>query len=220
MKKILAFNGSPRKNGNTSAMLETFKNSFQSSVISYQEYNNSELNIKNCTGCLRCNILKRCSLRDDDWERVSAEILDADVLVFASPIYFHHVTAPMKQLIDRFRSFVHVQITETGIKHTPHTDWNKDFVLLLPMGSSDDSDAQPVIDLLEYMCEILGPKNRLHIIKGTRLAVTNHIKKTKEELQILYPKLGLPVELATSDTIRNKELLITIRQLGEKLSSQ
>ena len=148
MKKVVAINGSPRKNGNTSFLLDAFLQGFQFSVNSEQlsasqqevgnewvkNYCTNDIKIKHCTGCLRCNILRRCSLRDDDWEGLSQEILEADVLVFASPIYFHHVTAPMKTIIDRFRSFVHVQITENGIKHTPHQLWNKDFVLLLPMG--------------------------------------------------------------------------------------
>ena len=226
MKKVVVFNGSPRKNGNTVAMVSAFREGVRRQASggpdepvhsTYHEFQLGELQIKNCTGCLRCNILKRCSLRGDDWERVSADILDADVLVFASPVYFHHVTAPMKNLIDRFRSFVHVQITETGIQHTPHQEWNKDFVLLLPMGSSDDSDAQPVVDLFEYMCEILGKNNRLHVIKGTRLAVTNHILKSEEELKTLYPKLGLPLHLAAIDAQRNAALLAQCRELAAGL---
>lgn len=218
MKKTLAFNGSPRKTGNTSAMLEAFRNGWSMGDGRWGMFSTSEINIKNCTGCLRCNILKRCSLRDDDWAQISEEILDADVLVFATPIYFHHVTASMKLLIDRFRSFVHVQITETGIEHTPHTAWNKDFVLLLPMGSSDPVDAQPVIDLFNYMCSILGPQNRLHVIKGTRLAVVNQVKKSQEELELLYPKLGIPVRLAQQDARCNAELLERCFDLGQQLS--
>jgi len=177
-----------------------------------------ELNIKNCSGCLRCNMLRRCSLRDDDWTDISEKILEADILVFASPIYFHHVTAPMKKLIDRFRSFVHVQITETGITHTPWAEWNKDFVLILPMGSSNDIDAQPVVDLFNYISSILGPKNRLHVIKGTRLAVVKQVTKSREELEILYPKLQLPIELAKDDAVQNQELMEECRKLGRELS--
>jgi len=178
-----------------------------------------ELRIKNCTGCLRCNILKKCSVGGDDWADLSQKILKADILVFASPIYFHHVTAPLKMIIDRFRSFVHVQITETGLIHTPWEEWNKDFVLILPMGSSDDVDANPVIELFEYMCKILGSKNRLHVIKGTRLAVNKHIIKTKAELEVLYPKMKLPGELAGVDAEKNVELLGECFELGERLSS-
>ena len=175
------------------------------------------LNLDYCTGCLRCNIIKKCSIRGDDWQDISRSILDADILVFASPIYFHHVSSQLKKIIDRFRSFVHVQITENGLIHTPHQNWNKDFVLLLTMGSPNDEDAQPVIDLFEYMTKILGPENKLHVIKGTRLAVTNHVLKTEEELKILYKKMGLMEALAPNDHKNNQEILIECKELGRKI---
>ncbi|MCK5168535.1 MAG: hypothetical protein KAQ75_01545, partial [Bacteroidales bacterium] len=107
----------------------------------------------------------------------------------------------------------------TGLIHTPFKEWNKDFVLLLSMGSSDDSDAKPVIDLFEYMKEVLGEQNRLHVIKATRLAVTKQITKSKEELEILYPKLKIPIDFVEQDCIRNKKLLQDCYELGYKLSS-
>ena len=218
MKKILAFNGSPRRSGNTSILLEQFTQGTESSGVHTEVIIADAINLKNCKGCLRCNILKRCSVREDDWTSISQKILDADVLVFATPIYFHHLTAPLKMIIDRFRSFVHVQITETSLIHTPWTEWNKDFVLILPMGSSDDIDAQPVVDLFNYMCSILGPKNKLHVIKGTRLAVSKHVEKTEEELEMLYTKLNLPKKLAKTDSIRNQEIMKECFELGKSLS--
>ena len=159
-KKLVAFNGSLRKSGNTSILLEHFLKGANTKAIKAEAFNVHELNLEYCRGCLRCNILGYCSIRDDDWATVAEKILDANVLVFATPIYFHHVSASMKKLMDRFRSFVKVQITETGLLHTPHTSWEKDFVLLLTMGSSDTADAAPVIDLFKYMTSILGPENR------------------------------------------------------------
>lgn len=114
------------------------------------------------------------------------KILDSDVLVFAAPIYFHHVPGPMKIMLDRFRSFNHVQITETSLVHTPWQEWKKDFVLLLTMGSPEESNADPVIDLFSFMTSILGSENRLHVIKATRLAVARQITKTEAELSVLY----------------------------------
>ena len=101
--------------------------------------------------------------------------------------------------------------------HTPHQDWKKDFVLLLSMGSPDNKDAEPVKDLFKYMCEILGPENKLHIIEGTRLAVSNHVVKTQEEMEELYPKMKLPVELAEVDYNRNQEVLGKCFELGRKV---
>lgn len=218
MKKVLVLDGSTRKMGNTSILLENFLKGAKGNSVSVEQVLAKDLNIKYCNGCLRCNLIKRCSIRDDDWEDLSRKIDEADVLVITSPIYFHYVTAPLKNIIDRFRSFVHVQITETGLIHTPVKEWNKDFVLLLSMGSSDDSDAQPVIDLFEYMKEVLGEKNRLHIIKATRLAVIKQVQKTEEELRELYPKLMLESDLAKNDYIKNQEILKRCVELGNKLT--
>ncbi|HAF29492.1 MAG TPA: hypothetical protein DCG75_10635 [Bacteroidales bacterium] len=218
MKKILVLDGSTRKFGNTSILIESFLEGAKSNTPYINQFLAKDLNIKYCNGCLRCNLIKRCSIRDDDWADLSTKIDEADILVFASPIYFHYVTAPLKNIIDRFRSFVHVQITETGLIHTPWNNWNKDFVLLLSMGSSDDSDAQPVIDLFEYMKEVLGENNRLHVIKATRLAVIKQVQKTEDELKELYPKLMLSETLAKSDYKKNQDILKTCFNLGKQLS--
>ncbi|PLX11978.1 MAG: hypothetical protein C0597_14215 [Marinilabiliales bacterium] len=218
MKKVLVLDGSTRKLGNTSYLIKHFIEGAEKYTTEIKQVVAKDIEIKYCNGCLRCNLIKRCSIRGDDWEDLSAKINEADVLVFASPIYFHYLTAPLKNIIDRFRSFVHVQITESGLIHTPWNIWNKDFVLLLSMGSSDDSDAQPVIDLFEYMKEVLGDNNRLHVIKGTRLAVIKHVQKTEEELKELYPKLMLDERLAENDFAKNLQLLNSCKELGEKLT--
>ncbi len=218
MKKVLVLDGSTRKLGNTSILLQHFIEGAKSNTDNIESVLAKDINIKYCNGCLRCNLIRRCSIRDDDWSDLSQKIDEADILVFASPIYFHYVSAPLKNIIDRFRSFVHVQITETGLIHTPVKEWNKDFVLLLSMGSSDDSDANPVIDLFEYMKKVLGEKNRLHVIKGTRLAVIKQVQKSKEELKELYPKLMLGEHLAEMDFKNNQETLKQCFVLGKSLS--
>lgn len=218
MKKVLVLDGSTRKLGNTSVLLQHFIDGAKNNTGDIEQVQAKDINIKYCNGCLRCNLIKRCSIRDDDWADLSQKIDEADVLVFASPIYFHYVSAPLKNIIDRFRSFVHVQITETGLIHTPFKEWNKDFVLLLSLGSSDDKDAQPVIDLFEYMKEVLGDKNKLHVIKATRLAVIKQVQKTEEELKELYPKLKLDENLAEADFIKNQEILKECFDLGKNLT--
>ena len=218
MKKILVLDGSTRKQGNTAALIQKFTEGAQANSVEVEHILAKDLNIKYCNGCLRCNLVKRCSICDDDWAELSQKINDADVLVFASPIYFHYVTAPLKNIIDRFRSFVHVQITETGLIHTPWNNWSKDFVLLLSLGSSDDSDAQPVIDLFEYMKEVMGDNNKLHVIKATRLAVIKQVQKTEDELKELYPKLMLDENLAKADFKNNQDILKKCFDLGNKLS--
>ena len=218
MKQVLALNGSMRANGNTSILLEHFLAGSREHTGSVEEIVTRDVNLQYCRGCLRCNILQRCSIADDDWSAISAKILGADVLVFASPVYFHHVSATLKKLIDRFRSFINVQITETGLKHTPWHKWKKDFVLLMCMGSSDAEDARPAIELFEFMTSVLGSNNRLHVITATRLAVVKQVTKTEDELKILYPKLNLQPELAGEDFRRNQEILKQCYELGKDLA--
>jgi hypothetical protein len=176
-----------------------------------------ETNLKYCKGCLRCNLLKHCAIKGDDWIALSNKIIDSNVLIFASPIYFHHLTASLKKVLDRFRSFLNVQITEDGLQHTPWQNWQKQFVILLGLGSSCDADARPLVDLFSFITNTLGPENRLHTIIATRLAVTNQIRMTKEQLETLYRKLQLPAHLAGLDYKRNQLLLKRCYTLGKEL---
>jgi putative NADPH-quinone reductase len=207
MKKVLAIVGSPRKAGNTSTMLSRFMEGAGKNTTLIETIATNEIQLEYCRGCLRCNLLGRCSIQGDDWENVSRKILESDILVFATPVYFHHVTASLKKLIDRFRSFIHIQITETGLIHTPRHNWMKDFVLLLSMGSSNTIDAQPVIDLFQFMTSILGQGNSLHVIKATRLTVVQQILKTEMDLEALYAKMNIPTRLAKGDFKRNQQIL-------------
>ncbi len=214
---ILALEGSPRKSGNSSLILEKFLAGAEKSGSCTKLRRISDLNIEECTGCLRCNLIKRCSLRDEEWNNLSSEILDSNVLVFATPVYFHHFPSGMKKVLDRFRSFFHVKITGDGLIHTPWHKWSKDIVLIAAMGSPDKSEAKPLVDLLNYMKNILGENNRIHFLFGTRLAVSKQIIMSEEELKTLYGKIDLPIELSVSDFQKNRKLLNDSFELGKRL---
>jgi len=174
-------------------------------------------NVKPCRGCLRCNLIKRCALPNDDWPALSEKILAADVLVFAGPIYFHHVAAPLKMILDRFRSFMNVRITEQGLVHTPWHLWKKHFILLLTMGSPTDEDARPVVDLFEYITGVLGPVNRLSVLSATGLALAGQIQMSSERLSQAYENLGLDTKRSEGDYVRNQGFLDRARELGRSV---
>jgi multimeric flavodoxin WrbA len=218
MKNVLAFNGSIRKSGNTAILLKRFLDGAKANTKYIDSVYTHELNLEYCRGCLRCNLVGHCTLHNDVWNQLSEKILDADVLVFATPVYFHHVTAPMKRLLDRFRSFVKVLITESELEYLPWHKWKKDFVLILTMGSSNALEAAPVIDLFNFFKTVLGQENRLHIITATRLAVINHLIKTKEELVELYDKMSLPPYLVNEDLNKNRELMDQAYKLGRTIT--
>jgi multimeric flavodoxin WrbA len=215
---ILAFHGSPRKNSNSSHLLQEFLKGAADRQVSCHEVFAHQCNVTDCRGCLKCNLIKRCAIKGDEWEALRVKILEADVLVFASPVYFHHLTAPLKTILDRFRSFMHVQITGQGLIHTSWQAWKKLFVLLLTQGSPDEADAKPIIDLFTFLTQALGPGNSLHTIVGTRLAVKGQVTMSAEALRTLYIKLELPARLAAIDYERNQSLLLSCYELGHRLA--
>ena len=214
--KIVAFDGSPRKNGNSTMLLRAFLEQFEDRA-DINVYKTDELNIKPCRGCLMCNKLKRCAIRHDEWAALSHQILCADVLAFSTPVYFHHTTASMKKLIDRFRSFLHVQITEEGVIHTTHEDWRKKLFLFTAHGSSSPVEARPLNELFQFMTEALGPGNELKIINGLRLAVSAQIGFNKERMLKTYEMLGLPADLVDEDLKKNSEWLDTARRFADEI---
>ena len=217
--KILAFHGSPRRHGNSSLLLKEYIRGANEAGADVEEIIASDVNLNYCQGCLRCNILKYCAIKNDDWPQLSQKILEADILIFATPIYFHHVTAPLKKIIDRFRSFIHVQITEQGLCHTPWHNWRKQFVIISCLGSSVTNDAEPVQNLFEFIRKELGDANELISVIGTRLAVNNQVMMKEDELAKLYPKLKLPQHLVEKDFIRNQNLLKKCYELGRKIKA-
>ncbi|MEK6795040.1 MAG: flavodoxin family protein [Spirochaetota bacterium] len=212
--KALIISGSPRTNGNTAHMAAAFCRGAEEAGITVDSINAQQANIRPCRGCLRCNLIKYCAIQNDDWPDMSRRIREADILVFATPIYFHHMSAPMKLILDRFRSFVRVRLTEGPNSYTPHEPWKKRFILFAAMGSSDSADAAPIIDLFTFMVRIMGAGNTLDTIAATRLAVNRQIAMNADELAAQYEKLGLSASLAADDAARNKAILSQCYVLG------
>ncbi len=219
MKRILGFAGSPRRRANSTIMLNEFMRGAKQNNAATEIIDTYKIDINFCQGCLVCNVKHKCIVETDQWQDLSRKILEADVLVFASPVYFHHVSASLKRIIDRFRSFVHIQMSRDGLIHTPYHRWEKDFVLLLSMGTVEDIDAQPIIDLFEFIVDILGEKNRLFVIKAKRVAIEKQLQRPLESLKILYEKLDLPQDIVEEDFSRNQEVLKQCYDLGVRLSA-
>jgi multimeric flavodoxin WrbA len=104
MKKILGIMGSPRMNGNThilvSKILEGARNNGASAEIIFLK----DMDIKECDGCYTCWKGKDCS-KKDDMNNIYPKIIDSDVIVFGTPVYWYGPTALMKAFIDRFVYF-------------------------------------------------------------------------------------------------------------------
>ena len=101
--KIIALQGSPRKKGNTAKVLGWMEEEIKSSGY---EIEIIYLNSKNIHGCLACAKCKDVSdkigcVQKDDGIEILEKMVSAELVIFASPLYFWGVTAQLKAIIDR-----------------------------------------------------------------------------------------------------------------------
>lgn len=99
---VLALMGSPRKNGYTAKLLGNLLREFPKGT-NIEIVNLYELNPTPCNACGYCKAGNGCSKKD--LEEFFKKFETADVIIFATPIYFMGVPAPMKALIDRFQRY-------------------------------------------------------------------------------------------------------------------
>ncbi len=101
--KVIGFNGSPRKDGNTTVLMGYLLEELRNGGIETELVQLSEKPIHGCIACYKCfeNKDKRCAVRNDAANDYIEKIVAAQGIVFGSPSYFQDVTAEMKALIDR-----------------------------------------------------------------------------------------------------------------------
>jgi multimeric flavodoxin WrbA len=101
--KVVAINGSPRSDGNTSILLRRVLDELESEGIATDIVRIGGRMVRGCTDCRRCfeNIDRRCVFDDDPVNDCIERMIGADGIVLGSPVYFLDVTAEMKALIDR-----------------------------------------------------------------------------------------------------------------------
>ncbi len=101
--KVVGFNGSPRKDGNTFVLLNHVFGELEKEGIETDLVQLSQKEIRGCIACYKCieNKDKRCAVKTDAANEYIEKMLDADGIVLGSPVYLTDVTSEMKALIDR-----------------------------------------------------------------------------------------------------------------------
>lgn len=101
--RVVAFNGSPTKNGNTSFMIQEVFKPLREAGIETQEIRIGGNKVRGCIACGQCRkkALGRCVFDDDPVNEWIAALHQADGVILASPTYFATVTTEMKAFIDR-----------------------------------------------------------------------------------------------------------------------
>lgn len=101
--KAVAFNGSPRQNGNTQKMLQKVLEPIAAEGIDTELVQVGGKQISGCTACMWCaeNQKQRCVIDDDELNSYLQKMLAADAIILGSPSYFADMSSDLKALIDR-----------------------------------------------------------------------------------------------------------------------
>lgn len=98
--KVIGINGSPHATGNTRLALDIMGEVFQQEGMDFEVLHIGKA-LAPCTGCFRCAKTHSCVLPDDGLNALYETLIQADGLVFASPVYFASVTSGMRCFMDR-----------------------------------------------------------------------------------------------------------------------
>lgn len=100
MKKVIIVSSSPRKGGNSDVLAQKFAEGAVSAGNEVKTVAVRDLDLKFCTGCLYCQSHGRCVI-NDGMNALYSDFESADVLVFATPVYYYSVSGQLKTFLDR-----------------------------------------------------------------------------------------------------------------------
>lgn len=99
-KKVLILSASPRKNSNSEMLARTFAAGAEASGNEVELISLRGKDLRFCQGCFACQRTGKCEI-GDDMQEIVPKMEQADVLVFATPIYYYEMSGQLKTLLDR-----------------------------------------------------------------------------------------------------------------------
>ena len=103
MKRVIVISTSLRVGSNSDMLADKFAEGARSAGNEVEKISLTGKNIQFCKGCFACQKLGRCVIKDDVND-ITAKVLEADVVVWATPIYYYEMSGQMKTLIDRMNA--------------------------------------------------------------------------------------------------------------------
>lgn len=128
MKKVVIFNGSPRKDGNITTILDAIAEGARSAGAEAKYHILFKMKYMACQSCFACRVKGDCII-NDEIHKVLQDVKEADAVVIGSPIYMNQVSGPVKNLYDRLYPLMDMECAPRY--------GQKKFVAVYSQGSAD-----------------------------------------------------------------------------------
>ena len=156
-KKIVILNGSPRKKGNTSALVKSFTEGAESAGNTVTEFFLAGMDIHGCKGCFGGHSSKACPcVQKDDMDQIYPAVKEAEVVVLATPLYYWNMSGQIRTAIDRLFAL------EEGDGNLLRGHDRSSALLMAAEGNGFDD----VVLYYDHLMEHLRWKNLGHVLAG------------------------------------------------------
>jgi multimeric flavodoxin WrbA len=168
-KEILILSGSPRKYGNSSLLCGQFMKGATEAGHHVEMIHLADKRVRYCTGCYACEGTGKC-VQDDDMADILEDMVTADVIVLATPVYFYTMCAQMKTVIDR-----------TVPRYTEIA--GKDFYFILTAADGKREALERTVEGFRGFTSCLDGANEKGIVYGTGAWKIGDIKTSQAMVQ-------------------------------------
>lgn len=172
-KNVLIISTSPRKEGNSNILAAEFEKGALESGNQVKKIDLYDKTINFCKGCLVCQSTKKCIIKDDV-ENILEEMLNADAIVFATPIYFYEMCGQMKTLLDRTNPLFPSDYSFT------------DIYLLATAADNSKNSMDGAIKGLQGWIDCFEKTNLKGVVKGLGADTVGTIKSSPNTLKEAY----------------------------------
>ncbi len=170
MKNILIISASPRKGGNSDTLCDRFAQGAEESGHKVEKVFLAAKKIGYCRGCGVCNSTHKC-VQKDDMAEILDKMVEADVIVLATPVYFYSMDGQMKTFIDR-----------TVPRYTEIS--NKDFYFIMTAADTQKANLERTMEAFRGFTEdCLDGAREAGIIYGTGVWQVGEIQSTPAYIQ-------------------------------------
>ena len=174
VKKVVALQGSPRKNGNTELLMQQVVQEAEKLGAKTEVFYLNGLNMKGCQACFACKTNPLCVMKDDA-SKILEAIAAADAVILATPVYMWDMTAQLKLLVDRLFCFLNPNYSS---KLSP----GKKVLWTITQGNPDEKGFMAAFEKHGKMLQFLGFGQNQFLLAGG-LRTPGEISARAEVLQ-------------------------------------
>lgn len=173
-KKIVILNGSPRRKGNTSALVREFTKGAESAGSTVIDFFLNDMDIHGCQGCFGGKSSRECPcVQKDDMRQIYPAVRDCDVIVLATPLYYWNMSGQLRTAVDRLFAL------EEGDGNFLRGNGRASALLMAAEGSGFED----VVLYYDHLMEHLQWKNLGYVLAGGNMNVGD-----REQFIMLFKK--------------------------------